>query len=101
MDARIKSNKLRINQLSEKAFQWYLGYLILEYLTLGMDAKKITPMVAQYKAIKEQYPDVILMFRLGDFYEMFGEDAVTASKELEIVLTSREAGKNPLQNRSG
>jgi len=51
-------------------------------------------MLAQYRSIKEQYPDVILMFRLGDFYEMFGEDAVTASRELEIVLTSREAGKD-------
>jgi DNA mismatch repair protein MutS len=49
-------------------------------------------MVEQYQAIKEQYPDVILMFRLGDFYEMFGEDAVTASRELEIVLTSRSQG---------
>ncbi len=57
-----------------------------------MDAKKITPMVSQYQAIKEQYPDVILMFRLGDFYEMFGDDAVTASRELEIVLTSRSQG---------
>ncbi|MDH7601987.1 MAG: DNA mismatch repair protein MutS [Armatimonadota bacterium] len=57
-----------------------------------MDAKKITPLVAQYKAIKDQYPDVILMFRLGDFYEMFGDDAITASKELEIVLTSRSQG---------
>lgn len=57
-----------------------------------MDAKKITPLVAQYKAIKDQYPDVILMFRLGDFYEMFGEDAITASRELEIVLTSRSQG---------
>jgi len=49
-------------------------------------------MVAQYQAIKDQYPDVILMFRLGDFYEMFGDDAVTASRELEIVLTSRSQG---------
>lgn len=57
-----------------------------------MDAKKVTPMVAQYQAIKEQYPDVILMFRMGDFYEMFGDDAVTASRELEIVLTSRSQG---------
>lgn len=55
-------------------------------------AAKLTPMLAQYKAIKEQYPDVILMFRLGDFYEMFGDDAVTASRVLEIVLTSRDAG---------
>jgi len=57
-----------------------------------MDAKKITPMVAQYEAIKQQYPDVILMFRLGDFYEMFGGDAEVASRELEIVLTSRSQG---------
>ena len=57
-----------------------------------MKPKKTTPMVAQYQAIKEEYPDVILMFRLGDFYEMFGEDAVTASRELEIVLTSRSQG---------
>ncbi|MCE5199205.1 MAG: DNA mismatch repair protein MutS [Armatimonadota bacterium] len=49
-------------------------------------------MVAQYQAIKEQYPDVILMFRLGDFYEMFGDDAAIASRELEIVLTSRSQG---------
>ncbi|MCX8053446.1 MAG: DNA mismatch repair protein MutS [Armatimonadetes bacterium] len=49
-------------------------------------------MVAQYQAIKEQYPDVILMFRLGDFYEMFGDDAIIASRELEIVLTSRSQG---------
>ena len=59
---------------------------------MALDVKKITPMVAQYQAIKEQYPDVILMFRLGDFYEMFGDDAVTASRELEIVLTSRSQG---------
>lgn len=55
-------------------------------------ATKLTPMLTQYKAIKAQYPDVILMFRLGDFYEMFGDDAVTASRELEIVLTARDAG---------
>jgi len=59
---------------------------------LEVDVKKVTPMVAQYQAIKDQYPDVILMFRLGDFYEMFGDDAVTASRELEIVLTSRSQG---------
>lgn len=57
-----------------------------------MEPKKVTPMVAQYQSIKEQYPDVIVMFRMGDFYEMFGDDAVTASRELEIVLTSRSQG---------
>ncbi len=47
----------------------------------------------QYSEIKEQYPDTILFFRLGDFYEMFGEDAVTASKVLQIALTTRDKGK--------
>ena len=44
----------------------------------------------QYLRIKAQYPETILFFRLGDFYEMFLEDAVLASRELEIVLTSRD-----------
>jgi DNA mismatch repair protein MutS len=49
-------------------------------------------MMRQYYELKEQYPDSILFFRLGDFYEMFGDDAKLASKVLEIALTSREAG---------
>ena len=53
---------------------------------------KLTPMMRQYYELKEQYPDSILFFRLGDFYEMFGDDAKLASKVLEIALTSREAG---------
>ncbi len=52
-------------------------------------ARKITPMLRQYLEIKEQYPDAILFYRLGDFYEMFFDDAVTASKVLGITLTSR------------
>ncbi|MDQ2087007.1 DNA mismatch repair protein MutS [Herbivorax sp. ANBcel31] len=52
----------------------------------------LTPMMQQYIEIKEQYKDCILFFRLGDFYEMFFEDAKTASRELEITLTSRECG---------
>lgn len=51
-----------------------------------------TPMLRQYKEIKDLHMDCILFFRLGDFYEMFGEDALLASKELEIVLTARDAG---------
>ena len=47
----------------------------------------------QYTNIKERYKDCILMFRLGDFYEMFGEDAKTASKILQIALTSRDKSK--------
>lgn len=54
----------------------------------------LTPMMEQYQAIKGQYPDCLLFFRLGDFYELFGEDARVASRELQIVLTSREIGKN-------
>lgn len=53
---------------------------------------KLTPMMQQYYELKERYPDSILFFRLGDFYEMFDDDAKTASKILEIALTSREAG---------
>lgn len=52
-----------------------------------------TPMMQQYLDIKKDYSDYIVFFRLGDFYEMFFEDAVLASKELEIVLTGRDAGQ--------
>ncbi len=51
--------------------------------------KNVTPAMAQFYDIKEQYPDSILFFRMGDFYEMFGNDALTASKILGIALTSR------------
>lgn len=53
---------------------------------------KFTPMMQQYKEIKERYKDCILFFRLGDFYEMFFEDAEIASRELEIALTARDCG---------
>ena len=54
--------------------------------------ENLTPMMKQYLKTKEQYKDCILMFRLGDFYEMFFDDALTASKELEITLTGRNCG---------
>ncbi|MGZ6291947.1 MAG: DNA mismatch repair protein MutS [Syntrophales bacterium] len=54
----------------------------------------LTPAMRQYLEIKEQHKDCILFFRMGDFYEMFFEDAVTASKILEITLTSRNKGKD-------
>ncbi|MBM2803053.1 MAG: mutS-1 [Deltaproteobacteria bacterium] len=54
-----------------------------------MEATKVTPMMQQYLQIKERYRDAILLFRLGDFYEMFFEDAHTASRILDIALTSR------------
>ncbi len=53
---------------------------------------ELSPMMQQYWAIKEQHRDHILFFRLGDFYEMFFDDAITVSKELEIVLTGRDCG---------
>lgn len=54
---------------------------------------KYTPMMEQYMGIKEQYQDCILLYRLGDFYEMFFDDAITASKVLEIALTGRDCGQ--------
>ena len=53
---------------------------------------QLTPMMQQYMQIKEQYKDALLFFRLGDFYELFFEDAITASRELEITLTGRDCG---------
>lgn len=53
---------------------------------------KLSPMMEQYLATKEQYKDCILFYRLGDFYEMFFDDALTASKELEITLTGKDCG---------
>lgn len=55
-------------------------------------AGNLTPMMQQYLQIKEQHKDALLFFRLGDFYELFFEDAITASKELEITLTGRDCG---------
>ena len=54
---------------------------------------KLSPMMEQYIATKEQYKDCILFYRLGDFYEMFFDDALTASRELEITLTGRDCGQ--------
>jgi DNA mismatch repair protein MutS len=53
----------------------------------------VTPLRRQYLKVKQRYPEAIVLFRLGDFYETFDEDARIASRELEIVLTGREMGK--------
>jgi DNA mismatch repair protein MutS len=55
--------------------------------------KKLTPMMRQYLQAKSEYPDAIVFFRMGDFYEMFFEDAEIASRELDIALTSRNKGQ--------
>src|SRR5207237_4253186 len=52
-----------------------------------------TPLMRQYTAIKKEHPHALLFFRLGDFYELFFDDAVTASRELEITLTARNKEK--------
>ena len=52
----------------------------------------MTPMMVHYLETKKSYPDCILFYRLGDFYEMFFEDAKTASRELELTLTGKDCG---------
>ncbi|MCH1960433.1 DNA mismatch repair protein MutS [Romboutsia hominis] len=59
---------------------------------MNIDRNKLTPMMKQYFEVKDRYPDCILFFRLGDFYEMFFEDAIVASKTLEIALTGKSCG---------
>ncbi len=59
----------------------------------GKKEKGLSPMMEQYFEIKSQYPDMLLFFRLGDFYEMFFDDAKTASEELDLVLTGRDCGQ--------
>ncbi|MCR8744611.1 DNA mismatch repair protein MutS [Romboutsia lituseburensis] len=59
---------------------------------MSIDRNKLTPMMKQYFEVKDRYPDCILFFRLGDFYEMFFEDAIVASKTLEIALTGKSCG---------
>ena len=57
-----------------------------------IDVSKLSDMMQQYMTIKENYSDCLLFFRLGDFYEMFFDDAVLASRELELTLTGRDCG---------
>ncbi len=57
-----------------------------------IDINKLSPMMRQYVEIKNENKDVIILFRLGDFYEMFFDDAITVSRELELTLTGKQAG---------
>ena len=57
-----------------------------------VDRSKLSPMMAQYMEIKDEYPEELVFYRLGDFYEMFFDDALIASRELELTLTGRVAG---------
>lgn len=65
---------------------------ICDLYSYEVDLSLATPMLNQFLVIKKNYPDTILLYRMGDFYETFFEDAVTAAKDLEITLTSREGG---------
>ena len=60
-------------------------------------SKKKTPLMIQYENIKKKYPESMLLFRVGDFYETFGEDAIKASKILNIVLTNRANGSSKVE----
>jgi DNA mismatch repair protein MutS len=61
----------------------------------------ITPMRRQYLDVKRRYPDAILLFRMGDFYETFGDDAVAAARDMEVVLTQRNMGKGEIVPMAG
>ncbi|MCA1991056.1 MAG: hypothetical protein LDL41_03280 [Coleofasciculus sp. S288] len=59
-----------------------------------VDRKKLTPMLQHFLEIKDQYPDAMILYRVGDFYETFFQDAQTASRQLELVLTSKQGGRD-------
>ena len=64
----------------------------LENKGIGEFDMALSPMMQEYLKTKEQYSDAILFYRLGDFYEMFFDDALTATKELELTLTGKDCG---------
>ena len=57
-----------------------------------VDLNRVSPMMRHYIGVKSEHPDVIIFYRLGDFYEVFFEDAIITSRELELTLTGRAAG---------
>ena len=59
----------------------------------GLDTNKLTPMYQHYVMVKQQYPNALLLYRVGDFFECFFQDAITISQELELLLTSKEGGR--------
>jgi DNA mismatch repair protein MutS len=82
------------NILPNGGFPWALARIISEghflgVCTLAKDTNAVTPMMAQFLEIKADYPDALLFYRMGDFYEMFFEDSVLAAEALDIALTKR------------
>jgi DNA mismatch repair protein MutS len=65
---------------------------MLTFACMAKSSSAVTPLMQQHRAIKQRYPDAILLFRVGDFYETFGEDAILASRILGITLTKRNNG---------
>ena len=61
-------------------------------MDLPINNPQLSPMMRQYLEVKQKHMDKLLMYRLGDFYELFFDDAVTASRELELTLTGRDCG---------
>src|SRR5574339_607576 len=59
----------------------------------SIERNLLTPMFQQYAEIKDQYPNALVLYRIGDFFETFFQDAITVARELELVLTSKEAGQ--------
>ena len=58
----------------------------------------LSPMMQRYIVLKEKYKDCLVFYRLGDFYEMFFDDALTASKELQLTLTGRDCGRKRVRS---
>ncbi|HET9276835.1 MAG TPA: hypothetical protein VFN95_01575, partial [Flavitalea sp.] len=88
----IIENDARIGESTVAMRVWLI---IFASTAVANDMAKVisdTPMMQQHRAIKQKYPDAILLFRVGDFYETFGEDAVIASQVLGITLTKRNNG---------
>ena len=85
-------------EIKNRKFGLFLSLIEKKYLARKADngeeplKKGETPLSRQFNQIKAKYPDAILLFRVGDFYETFGEDAIKTSKILDIILTKRGAG---------
>ncbi|WP_425449683.1 DNA mismatch repair protein MutS [Dethiothermospora halolimnae] len=86
--------KFKLSLLCTYKYIFYYDIILIIDKMEGKKLAKLTPMMKQYMEIKEKHKDSILFFRLGDFYEMFFDDALTASKELEIALTARNCGQD-------
>jgi len=66
--------------------------MVISMKMCDVDIRRVSPMMKHYISVKSEYPDVIIFYRLGDFYEVFFDDAIITSRELELTLTGRNAG---------